>query len=139
MVSILVVTHYSLGAAYCEIVRHFFGQHMPSDFVITTSCEDGQTGLLEKVKDALNKAPENRPVLLLTDVLGSTPCNMLQQLESTHPITIVAGLNVPMLVKALQDAQKYESATLLAREVVHRAKQGIVSFDLLQHSYEARH
>ena len=138
MVSILVVTHYSLGTAYCEIVRHFFGQQVPSDFVITTGCEDDQTDLLEKVKDALNKGPENCPVLLLTDVLGSTPCNMLQRLESTHPITIVAGLNVPMLVKALQDAQKYESATLLAREVVHRAKQGIVSFDL-SHSYEARY
>ena len=85
-----------------------------------------------------DKAPENRPALLLTDVLGSTPCNMLQQLESTRPVTIIAGLNVPMLVKALQDAQKYESATLLAREVVHRAKQGIVSFDL-SYSYEARY
>ena len=138
MVCILVVTHYSLGAAYCEIVRHFFGQQMPSDFVITACCEDSQPDLLEKVKNALDKAPENRPALLLTDVLGSTPCNMLQQLESTRPVTIIAGLNVPMLVKALQDAQKYESATLLAREVVHRAKQGIVSFDL-SHSYEARY
>lgn len=57
-------------------------------------------------------------VLILTDAYGSTPSNIACRLSGSHRIAVVAGLNLPMLLRVLN----YPALTL--RELAHKALSG---------------
>ncbi|MCV2504127.1 MAG: PTS mannose transporter subunit IIA, partial [Neisseriaceae bacterium] len=68
MISILIITHYSLGDSYRQIMKHFFGESISEDLVIGSNALDTQDSLLPKIKQAIQKIPEDQPVLILTDI-----------------------------------------------------------------------
>lgn len=130
MISILVITHYSLGDSYRQITTHFFGENIPTYIVLGSDKLDTPEGLLSKVQQAIDHLPTEQPVLVLTDVFGATPCNILNHVDNPRPISIITGLNVPMLVKALQDMGKYSDVTELSVAVAKAAKDGIITCNI---------
>lgn len=51
-------------------------------------------------------------------------------MHEKREMSVVTGLNVPMLVKAMQEADHYDSAKKLKEVVAEKAKQGIVAYDI---------
>ncbi|QRN41426.1 MAG: hypothetical protein GKC53_04685 [Neisseriaceae bacterium] len=130
MISILIVTHFSLGDSYRQIMKHFFGDSVPETFVIGSNTLDTQDSLLPKIQQVIERIPEDQPILILTDIFGATPCNVLNYIEASRSISVIAGINICMLVKAVQDANKYDDVAEFAQEVVKTAKKGIITYSL---------
>jgi PTS system ascorbate-specific IIA component len=65
-------------------------------------------------------------VLVLTDIYGSTPSNIASHLSSRPGVQVVAGLNLPMLLRVLNYA-RLDLATL-AEKAVSGGREGVVYF-----------
>lgn len=101
MVGILLVTHNGLGDSLTDCVRHVLGA-VPSNLKVLSvlADDDPQTKLAEG--QALIKQLDNGSgVLILADVFGATPSNIGRQLCHAERVIGIAGVNLPMLLRAV--------------------------------------
>jgi mannose PTS system EIIA component len=75
---------------------------------------------------ALQKADAHQEVLILTDVYGATPSNIAQTFADEH-IHVVAGVNVPMLLRTVCYAQ--EPIDRLTQRALSGATQGVMQLE----------
>lgn len=100
-VGVLVVTHGEFGAALIDAGQMILGpqQGVRSVSVLVSS---GVEELVSDLKAALAKLDSGLGVLVLTDLFGGTPTTLSLSLRKLGNIEIVAGVNLPMLLKVLQ-------------------------------------
>lgn len=101
MVGILLVTHNGLGDSLADCVRHVLGA-VPSNLKVLSVLADDDTSLKLSQGHALIKQLDNGSgVLILADVFGATPSNIARQLCHAERVVGVAGVNLPMLLRAV--------------------------------------
>lgn len=118
-VGLLMITHQPFGADLLRVASAILGgppQHVEAMEVINdVPCEI----LLEDAEQHLKRLDEGDGVLVLTDLYGSTPANVAVALLAQHDrLRVIAGLNLPMLLRAVT----YSSLDLDA--VADKALQG---------------
>ena len=59
----------------------------------------------------------------MTDIYGATPCNLLNKFIENGKVEVVAGINLPMLIKAISDRK--DNLRLLANDSIECAKKNI--------------
>lgn len=101
MIGILVVAHGTLAESLIECATHVLGQRPPQlaalDFIGHADPDERQNALEARI----DELDQGAGVLVLADMYGATPCNTLcRTLQPAH-IEGVAGVNLPMLLKAL--------------------------------------
>jgi PTS system ascorbate-specific IIA component len=105
-VAILLVTHRPLGHDLLRVASAIFGRcPAPADCLDVDSDAPRERVLAdgERLARALD---EGDGVLVLTDLYGSTPANIAVGLIARHPrLRVLAGVNLPMLVRALNYAE----------------------------------
>ena len=105
-VAILLITHRPLGHELLGVATTIFGGcPTPADCLDVESDAPREHVLAdgERLADALDQGDG---VLVLTDLYGSTPANIAIGLISRHPrLRVLAGVNLPMLVRALNYAE----------------------------------
>ncbi|MFN7096836.1 MAG: PTS sugar transporter subunit IIA, partial [Gammaproteobacteria bacterium] len=74
--------------------------------------------LYKKIEKFICQAQTNHGVLVLTDMFGSTPCNLARNLEKLSHVRVITGLNLPMLIRVLN------YPTLELTELVSKAVSG---------------
>jgi len=70
--------------------------------------------LRKKISDGIKKVDQNEGVLILTDMFGGTPSNLSYTFLEEGRVEVVSGVNLPMLVKALNTRGKQDLANLAA-------------------------
>jgi mannose PTS system EIIA component len=70
--------------------------------------EDRWTEAAEKMKKAVARVNKGRGVLVLADVAGGTPFNVAASLRDDLSVEVLGGVNVPMILKAIQIATEME-------------------------------
>jgi len=100
-VGVLVVTHGEFGAALLDAAQMILGpqQGIHSVSVLVSR---GVDEILAELKAALSKLESGLGVLVLTDLFGGTPTTLSLSLRKLGNIEVVAGVNLPMLLKVLQ-------------------------------------
>ncbi len=97
-IGVVLVTHERLGQELVQAMR----QIVPDapDFkavsIETSQSVDAMRGAIES---ALKEADEGAGVLVLTDMFGGTPSNIALSFLRDHPVEVVTGVNLPMLIK----------------------------------------
>jgi PTS system ascorbate-specific IIA component len=124
MIALFIVAHGNLGDSLIESVRHVLGVRPPAlECLDLTACEDPEQmrALTEAVIDTMD---ENDGVLLLTDIYGATPCNTVSRMLASSRVEAVAGVNLPMVLKALN----YRQLPLheVALKAIEGGRDGIV-------------
>ena len=64
-------------------------------------------------------------MLILADVLGATPCNVAQRLLTDERMRLLAGVNLPMLLRAL--TYRAEPLPVMAERALAGGAQGVVA------------
>jgi len=122
-VGVLLVTHGEFGAALVDAGQMILG---PQEGVRSVSVlvSRGVDETLGDLKAALAKLETGMGVLVLTDLFGGTPTTLSLSLRKLGNIEVVAGVNLPMLLKVLQSrtAPLFE----LAAQAKAAGLQGIV-------------
>lgn len=98
MIGMVLVSHGNLGVALRDALEHVVG---PQRNVATVSIEadaDIETQRQE-IAARIAEVDTGDGVVVLTDMFGGTPCNLSMSMLGRHDIEVIAGVNLPMLVK----------------------------------------
>lgn len=108
MVGILLLTHAPLGKAFIEAASHVFrGRPERLEAIDVVADQDTQEVKL-KAQEAICRLDTGEGVLVITDVMGGTPSNCTLPLCQPGRIEVIAGISLPMLLRALT----YRSASI---------------------------
>jgi PTS system mannose-specific IIA component len=116
MIGLFLITHSSLGEALIQCVCHVLNRRPPQIVQLGITAQDDPVDILPLAQSMLQWVDSGRGVLLLTDVYGATPSNAALKLIVPGYIEAVAGVNVPMLLRALTYRDK-DMETLLLRVI----------------------
>lgn len=124
MLGLLLVTHAPLGAAFLQAVAHVYRQspeRIEAIDVIADQDIDEVNGLVAAAVQRLN---DGTGVLVMTDILGATPSNCCSHLQDQVQVAVIAGVNLPMLLRAISYRHEaLEKVVELALEGGHKGAQ----------------
>lgn len=120
---ILLVTHLDIGARMVQAAEFIMG---PQEGVAAVGVEatDNVDQTVSIIRDAAKAVDGGNGVLVLTDMFGGTPTNLSLSLIGTSASEVVTGVNLPMVLKAIQGRRKPPAE--LAQDVKKAGVQGIV-------------
>ena len=98
MIGIVLVTHGQLAEEFRNAVEHVVGPQ--KNFrTVSIGADDDMEQRRRDIVDAVAQADTGSGVIILTDMFGGTPSNLaISVMEQTHA-EVIAGLNLPMLIK----------------------------------------
>ena len=100
MIGILIVAHDTLGESLVRAVTHVLGSRPQQFEAFGVSASDDPSTLLPDARDLVQKLDTGDGVLIFSDIYGATPCNLAIKLLQAGRIEGIAGVNLPMLVRA---------------------------------------
>lgn len=101
-VSILLITHGKIGQSILEAAKETLGElPLQTQAIAIDHRHCNIESLVTELRHSAHAIDEDDGVLILTDIFGATPCNLAQQLQEDEQIQIVAGLNLPMLLRVM--------------------------------------
>lgn len=117
MIGIVLVGHGRLAQELVETLEHVVGQQSQLasvNFLPNDDIEAKREEILEAVRNVEN----GQGVVILTDMFGGTPSNLAHSLLDGRNVEIVAGMNLPLLIKlsSVRKTEKIHEAVLLAQE-----------------------
>lgn len=98
MIGLVIVTHGQLAKEFKDVMEHVVG----AQSALTTVCiepEDNMEQRREDIIAAIDSVNTGKGVIVLTDMFGGTPSNLAISIMDQRQIEVLAGVNVPMLVK----------------------------------------
>lgn len=101
MVGILIITHGNLGAVLAENAFHVLGRAWDNLQTLAVDKSDDPDVKLAAAQATVDRLDRGDGVLVLSDMLGGTPANIASRLVRPGVVENVAGINLPMLVRAL--------------------------------------
>jgi PTS system mannose-specific IIA component len=114
MIGILIVTHCNLGSALIDAAEFIIGSRPEDTEPVSIDLNENAEKLRKKISDSIKKVDQNEGVLILTDMFGGTPSNLSYTFLEEGRVEVVSGVNLPMLVKALNSRGKQDLAHLAA-------------------------
>lgn len=117
MLGIILVTHGNLASEFVAAAEHVVGPQEQMRAICIHADSD-----MEKMRAAILKAvgdvDKGEGAVLLTDMFGGTPSNLAISVMEERKIEVVAGVNLPMLIKllSLRKTEPLREAVLMAQE-----------------------
>ncbi|TBG70549.1 PTS sugar transporter subunit IIA [Rhizobium leguminosarum] len=98
MIGLVLVTHGKLAEEFRHAVEHVVG---PQKFIETVCIgpEDDMDQRRQDILEAVSSADDGHGVVILTDMFGGTPSNLAISVMSSGHTEVIAGVNLPMLIK----------------------------------------
>ena len=125
MIGILLITHGTLGESLVQNVCHVLNKRPPQFGQLGISAQDDPLDVLPMARILLNELDEGDGVLIMTDILGATPSNLAIKLLDPGRIEGVAGVSLPMILRALT-YRKNGMETLL-QKTVSGGRDGVIN------------
>jgi PTS system mannose-specific IIA component len=101
MIGILLVSHEPLGTALLNCTRHIFGRLPVQLAALDVIPDEDPDAALGAARELLARINDGTGALVLTDVFGATPSRIAMQLADPGRVVVIAGVNLPLLIKAL--------------------------------------
>jgi len=102
MIGILLLTHGPLGNALLETLETIMEKQ---EDIMCITCNPGDDPEVKKeaIYKAIDKLNTGKGVIILTDMFGGTPSNLAMSVLGVKPIEVIAGVNLPMLIKFVEN------------------------------------
>jgi PTS system ascorbate-specific IIA component len=100
LIGILIVAHDTLGDSLVRAVTHVLGTRPPQFEVLSVAATDDPLQLLPAAREQVARLDSGEGVLIFSDIFGATPCNLVCKLVQPGRVEGLAGVNLPMLVRA---------------------------------------
>ena len=117
MIGLLLVSHRHLAEEMKAVMEHVVGPQELVDTVSIFPTDDMEQRRVE-IQDKITALNTGDGVIVLTDMFGGTPSNLAISMMNRDDIEVLAGMNLPMLIKLAQvrSSQSLKEATLSAQE-----------------------
>ena len=123
MTGILIMAHAPLASALRQCVAHVFSEGTPGLVALDVQPHLPPEETLAQARILLDSLGSG-PVLVLSDLFGATPCNVARCLVEGGPHRLLAGLNLPMLLRAV--SYRHEPIEALVSRALAGAAQGVM-------------
>ena len=114
MIGLFLVTHTSYGESLIQCACHVINKRPPQILQLGLASQDDPLDALPLARQMLQLVDTGEGVLVLTDIYGATPANLALKLLAPGRIEGIAGVNLPLLLRALT-YRDTDLATLVAR------------------------
>jgi len=98
MIGLVLVTHGRLAEEFLHAVVHVVGPQ-EKFATICIGPEDDMEERRDDIVEAVTSVDEGDGVIILTDMFGGTPSNMAISVMEEGKVEVIAGVNLPMLIK----------------------------------------
>ena len=98
MIGIVLVTHGQLAEEFRQAVEHVVGRQDQFE-TVSIGAEDDMEQRRQDIIDAVGRADSGKGVIILTDMFGGTPSNLAISVMVPGRVEVIAGVNLPMLIK----------------------------------------
>ena len=124
MISILLITHGELGKSLIECATHVLGDKPL--FLESLSIENDCTheSMFKQISERINLLDQGNGVLILTDIFGATPCNIVTKIIKPGKVSAIAGVNLSMLIRTI--SYRNEPFDSLISKAIQGAQDGII-------------
>ncbi len=117
MIGLILVTHGRLAEEFVHAMQHVVGRQ---DAVATVCIgpNDDMEARRREIADAVKAVDSGSGVIILTDLFGGTPSNLAISLMQKGKIEVIAGINLPMLIRLAKarGCMDIGAATVAARD-----------------------
>lgn len=117
MIGLVLVSHGHLADEMKAAMEHVVGPQEAVETVCIFPADDMEQRR-EEIQNKLSAVDRGEGVAVLTDMFGGTPSNLAISIMNQQNVEVLAGMNLPMLIKLAQirGTQNLKEATLSAQE-----------------------
>ena len=117
MIGLVLVTHGRLAEEFIAAMEHVVGDQ-PNMRAISIGPDDDIEQRRLDILAAVEAVDDGSGVILLTDMFGGTPSNLAISIMDKGRVEIIAGVNLPMLIKlaSVRESETLEQAVVSAQE-----------------------
>ncbi len=101
MIGILIISHGAFGESLIHSASHVLGKRPLYVRQVGITVHDDPDALIPVAEDLIRFVDRGEGVLVLTDIYGATPSNVASRLLRPGRVEGIAGVNLPMLIRAL--------------------------------------
>jgi PTS system mannose-specific IIA component len=98
MIGLVLVTHGHLADEFRSALEHVVGPQKALE-TIPIGPEDDMDNRRHDIMDAVTRTDDGHGVIILTDMFGGTPSNLSISVMARGNTEVIAGMNLPMLIK----------------------------------------
>ncbi|MBS1190024.1 MAG: system fructose subfamily component [Rhodocyclaceae bacterium] len=125
MIGILLITHGSYGEALVQNACHVLNKRPPLLNQLGVAAQDDPLDLMPLAREMVKLVDGGDGVLVMTDIFGATPANLAMKLLEPGRIEGVAGINLPMLLRAL--AYRERGMETMLTKAISGARDGVLN------------
>jgi PTS system ascorbate-specific IIA component len=122
MIGVLIVTHGEIGTSLLDSASQILGARPQQTATLSVWRQDDPDDLVLRARELMEQIDAGSGVLILTDLFGATPGNVVSKLLQDGRVEGVSGASLPMLLRVLTGRDGSPPATLSA--LVQRALSG---------------
>ena len=117
MIGLVLVTHGRLADEFRAALEHVMGPQKQIE-AVTIGADDDSDLCRSDIIEAVNRVDTGDGVAILTDMFGGTPSNLAISVMSRPQVEVLAGINLPMLIKLakVRDECPLQEAVVAAQE-----------------------
>ncbi len=98
MIGLIIVTHGGLALEFRSALEHVVGPQSQLE-TVSIGPDDDMAVRRRQILDAVRRTNDGDGVIILTDMFGGTPSNLAISVMDEAPVEVIAGINLPILVK----------------------------------------
>jgi len=117
MIGILIVSHGTLGESLIHCASHVMGKRPLYLRQLGVTIHDDPEAIRPQAQDLIRFLDTGQGVLVLTDIFGATPSNIACKLLEAGRVEGIAGVNLPMLIRALSYREKLPLPDLIQKSL----------------------
>jgi PTS system mannose-specific IIA component len=106
MIGIVIVTHRQLGDALIDTAEFILGNKPEATVSVSIDLRESADILRKKIHEGIKRVDQKKGILLLTDMFGGTPSNLSYSFLEEGKTEVISGVNLPMLIKAIDSRQE---------------------------------
>lgn len=124
MIGIIIVTHRQLGNALVDAAQFVLGESPAGITAVSIDLTENADVLRKKIETAISAVGTADGVLILTDMFGGSPSNLSYSFLEEGRVEVISGVNLPILIKAINTREK-EPLEKLAATLEQYGKKSI--------------
>lgn len=101
MVGIVIVTHGQFGDILIDTAETIFDTRLEAVAAVSIDLREHVEKLRKKINNGISEVSQNDGILIMTDMFGGTPSNLSYSFLEEGKIEVISGVNLPMLIKAV--------------------------------------
>jgi mannose PTS system EIIA component len=127
MIGILIVSHGAFGESLIHSASHVLGKRPLYLRQLGMTVHDDPDAILPVGEDLIRFLDRGEGVLVLTDIYGATPSNIATKLLRPGRVEGIAGVNLPMLIRAL--TYRDEALESVLEKALSGATEGVMRME----------